>query len=60
VTFFGEHLCEWCFQPVSSHDEICGEPDPDCRHFPPLCCPGCPCGSFREAHPESERLFSNA
>lgn len=42
-----EHICEACFQPSHQHDSRCG-----CgkRHWPPLCCPKCPCGSYDEAH----------
>lgn len=29
------------------------EHSPHHDHYPPLCCPGCPCRSFETAHPES-------
>ncbi len=42
-----EHICTVCFRPVEDHDSKC-----DCGivHFPPLCCAGCECGSFEDAH----------
>ena len=49
--FAGEHLCI-CSRWVHEHDGTsiyC--PEGCLGHLPPLCCPDCPCGSFREAHP---------
>ena len=42
-----EHICSVCFLPGHAHDGEC-----DCgeRHWPPLCCPGCDCGSYEESH----------
>lgn len=45
------HLCTVCFQPLEHHPETC---ELECRHFPPLCCRGCQCRSFEEAHPTVE------
>lgn len=42
------HICIECGDSVEAHDEMCRV---GCRHFPALCCPGCPCLSFYEAHP---------
>jgi hypothetical protein len=58
MSFYGEHICEACFQPVSDHSQRCdcdqcdGE-DEDVYFLVPPCCPGCPCGSFEEAHAPS-------
>lgn len=49
---YGEHTCERCFRGAQSHPEDCGTQEERCSHFPALCCPGCPCGSFEAAHPE--------
>lgn len=42
-----EHICLVCGRDGHVHDERC-----DCgsRHWPPVCCPGCPCWSFADAH----------
>lgn len=42
------HVCTICGQPSGDHDSDCDVCD--CAHFPPLCCPGCDCGSFEDAH----------
>lgn len=42
-----EHICTVCHQPSHRHEE--------CGHFPALCCEGCACGSFEEAHPTHQR-----
>lgn len=42
------HTCQECFQAAETHYEECAY---GCKHWPPLCCPGCPCGSFARAHP---------
>jgi hypothetical protein len=44
-----EHICTVCHQPSHRHDEECNL---GCRHYPALCCQGCRCGSFDEAHRE--------
>lgn len=62
---YGEHECTVCLQPMGQHEMRCeyGEvygPErhnsnlgwPFHNHFPPLCCPGCGCGSFEESHPQ--------
>ena len=49
-----DHYCEVCFTSMFDHPERCfgwGDEEPH-YHMTPLCCPGCPCGSFEEAHPE--------
>ena len=49
-----DHICEECSRSMFAHDEEC-----DCggRHDPPLCCPGCPCNSYHDAHAaEAKRL----
>ena len=43
------HICEVCFTAIEAHDERCEE---GCLHWPPLCCEGCPCGSFKAAYHE--------
>ena len=43
------HYCTHCFQPSEYHRGLCEKGD---RHFPPLCCRQCCCGSFEIAHPE--------
>ena len=45
------HYCTVCFRPVDAHDEHC-DVDDCCGHWPALCCPGCACESFEQAHPE--------
>lgn len=45
------HICLICLQEAGDHSWQCH--DINCeqaRHWPPLCCPGCPCESFEEAH----------
>lgn len=45
------HVCEVCGHSSTSHDARCNVDG--CNpgsHFPPLCCPECPCRSFVEAH----------
>lgn len=44
-----KHICEVCSQPGHDHTEQCAR-DHACLHWPPLCCPGCPCRSFEDAH----------
>lgn len=40
-----EHICEVCCRPSHQHDpEVNG-----IHYLAPLCCPGCPCGSYEEA-----------
>lgn len=43
------HICEECFRPSDEHGERQGC-DCDHGHWPPLCCAGCRCRSFEEAH----------
>lgn len=50
-----EHICTVCFLPVEQHDSEC---DLGCHHFPPLCCQGCGCGSFEEAHPQYNKTLN--
>lgn len=45
------HVCI-CGRYDWEHDEVCYYGDGDHRHYPALCCPECPCDSFKEAHPE--------
>ena len=48
------HTCEQCFMDSDDHSQECYEPEADCpqgRHWPALCCPGCPCHSYEDAHP---------
>lgn len=45
------HRCGVCFQESGAHDEHCyRNPCEVGNHWPPLCCPGCPCASFEDAH----------
>lgn len=45
------HLCGVCWTDSLTHPEECYEPGcEDWAHWPPLCCRGCLCGSFEEAH----------
>lgn len=46
------HTCTVCHGPAFAHPEKCPltHSDGSDRHFPPLCCPGCECRSFEEAH----------
>ena len=48
-----DHICTVCFLPSTDHpmDCDCGE-----NHWPPLCCPGCDCGSVEGAHPHKDDL----
>lgn len=42
------HICDQCYQPANEHDEEC---PCGCGAFlMPLCCPGCGCRSFEDAH----------
>ncbi len=49
------HECGECYRPMTAHAERC-----DCgcgrNFFPALCCPGCRCGSFEEAHAADESV----
>ena len=55
-----DHICTVCFQSMFHHPEECGAEacwvkdktgrEQALRHWPALCCPGCGCGSFEEAH----------
>lgn len=50
--FPGEHECMECYRYVHEHEPRCFEPDGEAHeHHPPLCCLGCPCESYEEAHP---------
>lgn len=52
-----EHICEVCNLPAGEHTEDCIIVG--CNgHWPPLCCPGCPCESFEDVHPEHGRRGS--
>ncbi len=44
-----EHICTECFSFASQHEEAC-EVDGCEGHWPPLCCRGCDCRSFEDAH----------
>ena len=46
------HWCEVCGFPANKHDERCWVGGEEHRHWPALCCPGCGCLSFEEAHPD--------
>lgn len=53
MTFF-DHVCDQCFASMFDHLERCyddshGDDLPG-YHSPPLCCPGCGCKSYEEAH----------
>lgn len=48
-SFPGEHYCTVCAQPMTRHHAWCDVCE--VNHWPPLCCPGCGCLSFEEAHP---------
>lgn len=51
------HVCTVCFSLAENHpEEGC-----DCgvSHFPALCCPGCDCGSYEEAHITTAELIAN-
>jgi hypothetical protein len=50
VSSVAAHPCGVCFLDFAVHPEQCEVIEGE-RHWPPLCCPGCPCGSFEEAHP---------
>ena len=41
------HICTVCYMASRRHSERC-----DCgvNHWPPLCCPGCDCHSYENAH----------
>ena len=46
------HVCTACFRDMTEHDELCS-----CgcgRFFPALCCPGCACHSYEDAHQHAE------
>lgn len=49
------HYCTVCCRPLEAHREAC-----DCgrelSYFPALCCPGCDCGSWEEAHKTGEKV----
>lgn len=47
------HWCTACGDVMEDHPTRCYEGDYH-QHFPALCCPGCDCGSFEEAHSEEE------
>jgi hypothetical protein len=47
------HLCTVCGKSGEDHGERCGCCDE--LFWPPLCCPGCDCGAFEDAH--AERLL---
>lgn len=53
------HYCENCSRPSEEHSQYCHEMYCDAKvHYPPLCCPECPCGSYAEAHsPEKENMI---
>lgn len=59
--FPGEHECGVCYGYVHEHQEQCFEGEPwheYHHHIPPLCCQGCGCGSFEEAHPTAPHFAS--
>lgn len=47
-----DHTCTVCFQSFEKHGESCEYCE--AKHWPPLCCAGCDCGSFEQAHPDAE------
>lgn len=49
------HVCMVCFDLSETHPERCPAGD---NHHSPLCCPGCWCQSFEEAHPVLGDLFA--
>lgn len=49
------HACGECGMDSVDHPAECYEPDCGIgNHWPSLCCPGCPCLSFEEAHPKEK------
>lgn len=45
------HLCGVCSVDSSRHPSSCYEEDCEViKHWPVLCCPGCLCLSYEEAH----------
>jgi hypothetical protein len=44
-----EHICGVCHQPISSHRGQC-RCGCEGHYLPALCCEGCPCRSFEDAH----------
>jgi len=48
------HHCGVCFSRVENHDSRAANNE---SYFPPMCCIGCPCGTYvkRENMPEEER-----
>lgn len=54
------HSCGVCFMDSDVHLEECdGTPDQPLnvhQHWPALCCPGCRCESFEQAHPVAEHI----
>lgn len=47
------HICEVCLSPSIEHSQSC--PCGCATFLSPLCCPGCPCGSYEEAHEPTQR-----
>lgn len=46
------HFCTVCINRASDHPEDCTDRRCGQRHWPALCCPGCECRSFEDAHPD--------
>ena len=44
------HVCTVCFADSANHDSEC--PCGCASYLSPLCCPGCDCRSYEEAHEE--------
>ena len=44
------HLCDVCCASSDAHSQHCDSELCEDWHWPPLCCPGCLCGSYEEAH----------
>lgn len=44
------HICLVCFQPSTAHPAVAANGE---RYWPPLCCPGCPCGSGEVVAPST-------
>lgn len=51
AAFPGEHMCFVCYLYVHEHDTRCVEDGDPHEHMPALCCLGCGCESYEEAHP---------
>lgn len=56
-----EHECGVCVLRTTEHEGRCDDPlcEPEnIWHLPPLCCPGCMCLSYEEAHLQLRKVFA--